>query len=286
MAAAHSIVQFPSSEEILSNFSRHLCARLSLGDVTAHNHVSTIRRLVPVIGINPTLEQIEDHLLAMRRGGASYAHLTNTIVAIERYMEFSGSPVKLVRPKKPRRLIRGCLTEAEVTLWINAANNLREKAILSLLAFSGIRPKELCHLTIGDIDIANQCVLITDGKGHKDRDAAIASSCVSVMVEYLRERGGRPHELLFVTMRHHTAYHQQDLRKLARGAAARAGIEKRVFPYLLRHSLATNLLHRGAHLMAIKDQLGHAFVETTMVYLHSDASKMQMQYRMFAPSYL
>jgi integrase len=38
--------------------------------------------------------------------------------------------------------------------------------------------------------------------------------------------------------------------------------------------------------MAIKDQLGHAFVETTMVYLHSDPSKMQMQYRMFAPSYL
>jgi site-specific recombinase XerC len=36
------------------------------------------------------------------------------------------------------------------------------------------------------------------------------------------------------------------------------------------HSLATNLLHRAAHLLAIKDQLGHGFVETTMIYVRSD----------------
>jgi len=62
--------------------------------------------------------------------------------------------------------------------------------------------------------------------------------------------------------------------------------KKRVYPHLLRHSLATNLLHRGAHLLAIKEQLGHAFVETTMIYVHSNADHTQMQYRMYAPSYL
>jgi len=53
-----------------------------------------------------------------------------------------------------------------------------------------------------------------------------------------------------------------------------------------RHSLATNLLHRGAHLLTIKDQLGHAFVETTMIYIHSSPEHTQLQYRMYAPSYL
>lgn len=53
-----------------------------------------------------------------------------------------------------------------------------------------------------------------------------------------------------------------------------------------RHSLATNLLHHGAHLLAIKEQLGHAFVETTMIYVHSGPKHTKLQYRMYAPSYL
>ncbi|MCC7157783.1 MAG: hypothetical protein IT161_24595 [Bryobacterales bacterium] len=46
------------------------------------------------------------------------------------------------------------------------------------------------------------------------------------------------------------------------------------------------MLIRGAHILAIKEQLGHAFVETTMVYLHAAPIAMQAQYRFFAPSYL
>ena len=286
MAAAHSTVCDSTCNPNLSGFARHLYTQLGLGDVTVRNYLSCIRRLEPLLSLQPTAEACEDHLAAMRRRGASYSHQVNTAIALERYMSFLGTPVTLKRPKKPRRLVRGTLSEAEVTLWINAAKNLREKAILSLLAFSGLRNKELCRLTIEDVDIANQRITVRDGKGHKDRDAAIAPSCVTVLLEYLRERNGQPHEPLFVTVRHHTSYHPQDLRKLVRQSAARAGLHKRVFPYLLRHSLATNLLHRGAHLLAIKDQLGHAYVETTMIYLHSDPARMQMQYRMFAPSYL
>jgi integrase len=38
--------------------------------------------------------------------------------------------------------------------------------------------------------------------------------------------------------------------------------------------------------LAIKEQLGHAFVETTMIYVHSSPEHTRMQYRMYAPSYL
>ena len=78
----------------------------------------------------------------------------------------------------------------------------------------------------------------------------------------------------------------QNLRKMIRTAAKRADLKKRVYPHLLIHSLATNLLHRGAHLLASKEQLGHAFVETTMIYVHSSPEHTQLQYRMYAPSYL
>jgi integrase/recombinase XerD len=107
-------------------------------------------------------------------------------------------------------------------------------------------------------------------------------------LEYLqRERSGAgPEAPLFVTIQNGNPYGTQDLRKLVHVVAKRARIQKRVWPHLFRHSLATNMLIRGAHILAIKEQLGHAFVETTMMYLHAAPTAMQCQYRFFAPSYL
>lgn len=60
-----------------------------------------------------------------------------------------------------------------------------------------------------------------------------------------------------------------DLRKMVRVLARRAKIGKRVFAHLFRHSLATNLLNRGVSLIMIKDQLGHAFIDSNLRYLHA-----------------
>jgi hypothetical protein len=60
-----------------------------------------------------------------------------------------------------------------------------------------------------------------------------------------------------------------DPRKMVRVLARRAKIGKRVFPHLFRHSLATNLLNRGVSLIMIKDQLGHAFIDSTTIYVTS-----------------
>jgi integrase/recombinase XerD len=278
MAVTHSTVY--------ARFSEYLFSRRGLGEVTVNNQVATIRRLAPAIGVDPTAEAIDRYITAMRKTGASYSHVVNTAIAIEHYMEFLGRPIQLGRPRKPRRLIHGTLSEAEITLLIAASRNLRQRAILSLLAYSGLRNKELCQLTIGDVDLANQWITVRAGKGQKDRTANIASACVSVMADYLRERHGQAHERLFVTLRKGEPYQPQVLRKLVRAAAARAGISKRVWPHLFRHSLATNLLHRGANLMAIREQLGHVFLETTAIYLHSSPERLQMEYRMYSPSYL
>lgn len=107
-----------------------------------------------------------------------------------------------------------------------------------------------------------------------------------MLSDYLLKRHAQPHELLFVTTRGGRPYHPQCLRKFVRVIAKRAGIAKRVWPHLFRHSLATNLLHRGANLLAIRDQLGHAFLDTTAIYLHSSPERLQMEYRMYSPSYL
>ncbi|HPT26875.1 MAG TPA: tyrosine-type recombinase/integrase [Bryobacteraceae bacterium] len=274
-------------ERKLDAFAEYLCARRGLAEFTISAYIGTIRRLVPTIGLNPPHHILDAMIVRMRKSGASSSHVVNTSLALERYTEFIGNPIQLGRPKKPKRMIRGTLTEAEITLLLAACRNVREKAILTLLAYSGLRNKEVCGLTIAGVDVASQIIHVHRGKGQKDRDASIAAPCAGLVLEYLhRDRAGAgPEEPLFVTLPKGNPYLPQDLRKLVRVVARRAHISKRVYPHLFRHSLATNMLIRGAHILAIKEQLGHAFVETMMVYLHATPIAMQAQYRFFAPSY-
>jgi len=280
MAVRHSL------ESTLVRFARHLHARRGLAEATVHNYTAAIRRLAPVIGLEPTPKNIEQHIERMHKAGASYSHIVNTSIALEAYCAFMGRPIKLGRPQKPHHLVRGTLSEAEVTLLIAAARSLRERAMIATLAYAGLRNRELCRLRIRDVDLGGQTLHIQATKTQKDRYTHITASCVSLLADYLRERDGQPSDLMFVCLRSGRPYAPQNLRKLIRTAAKRANLKKRVYPHLLRHSLATSLLHRGAHLLAIKEQLGHAFVETTMIYVHSSPAHTQLQYRMYAPSYL
>ncbi len=289
MAASHSTCPAPGKPALastLTRFERYLFARRGLSAVTVHDYVSAVRRVAPLVGLSPTVGAIERHIEQMHKAGASYSHIVNTSLAIEAYCAFLGRPIKLGRPRKPRRLVRGTLSESEVTLLIHAARSLREKAMIAVVAYAGLRNRELGRLRNSDVNLSGRYLFIRGTKPQKDRHANIAAPCAAVLGEYMRERGGEPNDLLFVCLRSGKPYVQQNLRKLIRTTAKRAGLGKRVYPHLLRHSLATNLLHRGAHLLAIKDQLGHAFVETTMIYVHSDPELTQQHYQMYAPSYL
>lgn len=277
-------------ERVITKFTQHCYAKLGVGEVTIGNYVSTLRRVLPQLnmGMRPSADKIEKHVMAMRKAGKSHAHVINTCVALERYCAFQKISLNLGRPKKPKRIIRGCLSEAEIALLIAATRNLRQRTIVSLLAYSGVRNKELCSLRVEDVDIANQMIHVRGTKPVKERNVNITPACVSVLLDYLHERNNiiSSESRLFLTERRQQPLEQQDLRKMMHSLAKRAKLSKRVYPHLLRHSLATNMLHRGANLLAIKEQLGHAFVETTMIYLHAAPARMKAEYQLFAPSYL
>lgn len=278
---------FNVENQQLQKFAQHLLVQRGLGRYT----ISGYRRMIAKVlrdleTMSPTYDQIELYIANMHKKGFSYHHILNTSLAIERYTEWLGQPVKLGRPRKPKRIIPKTLSEAEVAIILNACKNIREKAILSLVAYTGIRNKELCGLRVSDVDFGNNSIRVIGGKGAKDRVVCVSGACVNIILKYLKAHPRNENSYLFTTLADGFQYSGGALRKLVRTVVARTNINRRVYPHLLRHSLATNLIDRGANIITVKEQLGHVFLDTTMAYVTSRYQRIAAEYTNFAPSYL
>lgn len=273
-------------DQLLYNYETWLYTHTKVANSTVALYKGHIKRAINLIGSSPTQATVDLYIANLRRKGCNFGYISGVISSIEKFADSLGIIVRVTRPPKKKFLPPETLSEAEIAIILYSTKTLREKAILSLLAYTGIRNTEFCNLKIQDIDIANGSIHVEEGKGNKDRTIGISGECLKVIMEYLKDRNGGSEDLLFLTYRNHLPLEPQDIRKIVRVVAKRAGFKKRVWPHLFRHSLATNMIDRGAHLLTIKDQLGHAFLDTTMTYIHRSKKALLNDYRQFAPSYL
>ena len=274
-------------EQEVKNFERDLILQSSLKPITIQAHLSCITRIFRILKTtNPTAHQIEDYVLELKQSSYSCSHISNNIVTIEKYSSSCGRKIRFARPKKPKRLIKDFLSEAEVSKIISACKNIREKAFLAILAFSGLRNQELCNLKVSDIDLGNNHIKVFNGKGSKDGISNISGECSKILINYLNKFQREDDDYLFTTLKRGNQYTTSDLRKLVKVVSKRAGIKKRTFPHLLRISLATNLLKRGANITTIQKQLRHTFISTTEIYLRSFPERIKTEYDFYTPAYI
>ena len=286
MATHHSTPIPNELKTLLEQFEVYLYARCGISNTTAYLYLGMVRRAFPLIGADPAQGAIETYVAHLRRINVSSSYISAICTALERLSESLGRPIDLRRPRKKTTSVPQPLTEAEMAILLHSAKNLRERAMLSLLAYTGLRNKEFCHLRMRDVDIPNGLIHVEVGKFNRERLVGVSGECMAILIEYMKERGGAPEDWLFVTHRHGIQLEQQDVRKLVRVVGARAGFKRRLWPHLFRHSLATNLIDRGAHLLTVKDQLGHVYINSTMNYIHRSKKAHSADYRAHAPSYI
>jgi integrase/recombinase XerD len=87
---------------------------------------------------------------------------------------------------------------------------------------------------------------------------------------------------IFLSVRGHMLTRAR-IRTLLEEIAAAAGLERSIYPHLMRHSFATHLLGNGADLRVIQELLGHADIATTEIYTHVDSGRLKSVHHRFHP---
>ncbi len=172
-------------------------------------------------------------------------------------------------PRAPRKLPI-ILTQEEAVRLIDSASNLFHRTMLMTLYSTGMGRAELCHLRVADIDSVRMLIHIRHGKRNRDRDVPLSPKLLETLREYWRWM--HPKTYLFPGTedgwRADKPITPKVLWEACREAAQAAGITKRIYPHLLRHSFATHLLENGADLPTVQLLLGHSDLKATSIYLH------------------
>ncbi len=184
-----------------------------------------------------------------------------------------------VPPNKGRTYAPEVLTCEEVRSLLavcgGSATGLRNRALLVALWRAGLRVGEALALRPSDLDNAAGTLRVPRGKtGH--RTVGLDPEALALVEQWGTHRrvarGVRGRRPLFCTLRGR-ALQPSYVRSLLRRLAKRAGIERRVHPHALRHTMAAELLREGASVRHIQLQLGHSDLSTTAAYLESGQQK-------------
>jgi integrase/recombinase XerD len=144
---------------------------------------------------------------------------------------------------------------------------IRDRAILELLYGSGLRRGELLSLELTDLNLADRFVFIREGKGKKDRVVPITEQAARWIAAYLETRTGSPYRRLFLGMKDDKPLNGTSIYLRLKELFRRAGFPKDMTVHAIRHACALHLLERGADVVAVKNLLGHAKLDTTAIYL-------------------
>jgi integron integrase len=181
------------------------------------------------------------------------------------------------------------------------------RLMAALIYGGGLRVSECCELRVKDVDFSQHLVFVRGGKGAKNRSTLLPDAVKDDLRAQIREatamyhadrasglngvwlpdaidrkypNAGRelgwfwvfPSHVLStdpragIVRRHHVS--DSVVQKAVKAAAGRANIHKPVSVHTLRHCFATHLLLNGVDIRQIQEYLGHANVETTMIYTH------------------
>jgi site-specific recombinase XerD len=203
------------------------------------------------------------------------------------YLEREGivpkNPAKLaLLMKQPPRKPPAYMTKAErntvlkVLSGRDSRRDRRNYAMFSLMFLAGLRESEVCHLTVGDVDLEGRSLYVRDGKGRKDRRVPITPKLCRILRGWITTTRARcvgaDSPWLFLHVWRHHRYNGQPLNPKAIWHQVRNQIVpilgRRVSPHTFRHSYITHIYEESGDLRLAQHLAGHENIRTTSIYAH------------------
>jgi site-specific recombinase XerD len=191
------------------------------------------------------------------------------------------------RPRGGGRLLREpsrlpeSLPLADVGAFLTDLRSHRDRAIVLLMLFGGLRAAEVRGLRLADVDQGRRRVRVL-GKGSRERVVPVDHAFFAELAAYLRHErpAGLSTQECFVVLRGPTAGQpmtEAGMRSLFRRHRDTSGAV-RVRPHRLRHTYGTELAAAGIDLLALRALMGHASPETTSRYVHLSVEHLAAEY--------
>jgi site-specific recombinase XerD len=232
-----------------------------------------------------TFGDVDRFIDRQHQQGLAPSTINRRLYALKHFFDFllerrvvSGNPIKPSHVLRRARTLPRALAQEQVARLFAQMQPPLDRALFVLMLRCGLRVSEVARLKLGDIDWAQQAVLVEQGKGRKDRRVYLSADAVASLRACLQQRPhGVPAEAVFWNQKrpHHPLSVKAIQKKMERYAKA-AGV--RASCHRLRHTFASNLLEQGAEIVSIRELLGHASIASSERYAKVSNQKVKQVY--------
>ena len=214
-------------------------------------------------------DEINSYLYTLRQdkdlSDTYFKHAVYGLRFFYRVYDLEDRAIRLSNLKNNRKL-PVVFSQQELRRLFKAPQRLKQRVLLALIYSAGLRVSEVCKLRISDVDFHRKQIHICESKNNKSRYVVLSDCIAKGLKQYIE--GARPKDYLFNGRQKGKPLGHSAVQQSFRGAMQKASIRKDACVHTLRHSFATHLLEQGVDIVTIKEQLGHAHIQTTMMYLH------------------
>lgn len=158
------------------------------------------------------------------------------------------------------------LNRKEVLALLSTPKLLKHRVILGLTYAAGLRLFEVAALRIADVDFHRKTVFVEQGKNGKSRYVPIEENILRGLQKYLN--ACCPKDFLFNGQRKGQPMSKRGIQFILKQTLRNTNIQKDISMHTLRHSYATHFLEDTGDLFSLKENLGHARLDTTLIYVH------------------
>lgn len=189
------------------------------------------------------------------------------------------SPVRRIHKVKTCKTVKETYSDEALEIMRDECENIRDLALIDMLASTGIRVGELVKLNKDDVDFQKrECIVL--GKGNKQRKVYFDARTKLHLQKYLDSRDDEKDALFVSLQKPNNRLLISGVEIRLRDLGRRLNLSK-VHPHKFRRTLATNAIDKGMPIEQVKQLLGHQSIDTTLQYAMVNQNNVLESYRKY-----